>query len=75
MKLGDVIPADAILLPGKPISVDQSALTGESLPITAGPGALIMMSSAIKMGHCRAIIVATGKNTFIGYVFGTTSIV
>ena len=66
LKLGDVVPADAILLPGKPLQVDQAALTGESLPVTAPPGALIMMSSAVKMGHSKCIIVATGRHTFIG---------
>ncbi|KAK2353296.1 plasma membrane ATPase [Trifolium repens] len=34
IKLGDIIPADARLLEGDPLSVDQSALTGESLPVT-----------------------------------------
>ena len=32
LKLGDIVPADARLLPGDPVEVDQSALTGESLP-------------------------------------------
>ncbi|GAU15201.1 hypothetical protein TSUD_09390 [Trifolium subterraneum] len=36
IKLGDIIPADARLLEGDPLSVDQSALTGESLPVTKG---------------------------------------
>jgi magnesium-transporting ATPase (P-type) len=67
---GDVIPADAILLEGRPVQVDQAALTGESLPATAGPGSLVMMSSALKQGHIRAIIVDTGKNTFIGRAAG-----
>ncbi len=34
LRLGDIVPADARLLDGDPISVDQSALTGESLPAT-----------------------------------------
>ena len=36
LRFGDIIPADAILLEGDPIEVDQSALTGESLPVTRG---------------------------------------
>jgi H+-transporting ATPase len=52
------------------VQVDQAALTGESLPATAGPGSLVMMSSALKQGHIRAIIVDTGKNTFIGRAAG-----
>ena len=35
LRLGDIVPADARLLDGDPIEVDQSALTGESLPADA----------------------------------------
>ena len=35
LRLGDIVPADARLLAGDPVEVDQSALTGESLPVTA----------------------------------------
>ena len=66
MKLGDVVPADAILLEGLPVLVDQAALTGESLPATAGPGSLVFMSSALKQGHIQAVVVATGKDSFMG---------
>lgn len=38
IRLGDVIPADLKLLEGDPIKVDQSSLTGESLPVTKGEG-------------------------------------
>ena len=34
LRLGDIVPADARLLAGDPVQVDQSALTGESLPAT-----------------------------------------
>jgi len=60
------VPADAILLEGKPVQVDQAALTGESLPVTLGPGSLALMSSALKQGHINAIVVSTGPRTFIG---------
>ncbi len=38
VRLGDIVPADARLLEGDPVEVDQSALTGESLPATRSPG-------------------------------------
>lgn len=38
IKLGDIIPADAKLLFGEPLKIDQAALTGESLPVTKNPG-------------------------------------
>ena len=38
LRLGDIVPADARLLAGDPVEVDQSALTGESLPATRNPG-------------------------------------
>lgn len=37
LRIGDIIPADAQLLEGDPIELDQSALTGESLPVHAKP--------------------------------------
>ena len=66
VKLGDVVPADAVLLPGMPLTVDQSALTGESLPTTIHPGDKLKMGSAIKRGESKAVVVATGANTFFG---------
>ena len=38
MRMGDIVPADARLLDGDPVEVDQSALTGESLPAEKNPG-------------------------------------
>jgi H+-transporting ATPase len=70
VKLGDVVPADAILLPGMTIQADQSALTGESLPTTVHPGMKLMMGSAIKRGESKAIVVQTGANTFLGKAAG-----
>lgn len=64
--IGDVVPADAILLQGDPLQVDQSALTGESLPTTIHPGGKVKMGSSVKRGELKAVVCATGKNTFFG---------
>jgi H+-transporting ATPase len=66
LKLGDIVPADARLLAGDPVQVDQSALTGESLPVTAQPGAAVFSGSIIKRGETDAMVYATGANTYFG---------
>ena len=66
IRLGDVIPADAILLEGDPIQVDQSALTGESLPVTHNAGDLVYSGSVVKQGEINAVVTSTGANTFFG---------
>jgi H+-transporting ATPase len=61
MRMGDIVPADARLLAGDPVQVDQSALTGESLPVTAGqPGDAVYSGSIIKQGEIGALVYATG---------------
>ncbi|XWS48077.1 hypothetical protein CRYUN_Cryun13aG0041600 [Craigia yunnanensis] len=66
IKLGDIIPADARLLEGDPLKIDQSALTGESLPVTKGPGDSIYSGSTCKQGEIEAVVIATGVHTFFG---------
>ncbi|CAK8570093.1 unnamed protein product [Lathyrus sativus] len=66
IKLGDIIPADARLLEGDPLSVDQSALTGESLPVTKGATQEVFSGSTVKKGEIEAIVYATGVHTFFG---------
>ncbi|XP_057968653.1 ATPase 9, plasma membrane-type [Malania oleifera] len=66
IKLGDIIPADARLLEGDPLKIDQSALTGESLPVTKNPGDEIFSGSTCKQGEIEAVVIATGVHTFFG---------
>ncbi|KAI4355804.1 hypothetical protein L6164_004543 [Bauhinia variegata] len=66
IKLGDIIPADARLLEGDPLKIDQSALTGESLPVTKHPGDEVFSGSTVKQGEIEAIVIATGVHTFFG---------
>jgi H+-transporting ATPase len=64
--IGDIIPADARLLEGDPIQVDQSALTGESLPVTRKSGETVYSGSITKQGEIDALVFATGQHTFFG---------
>jgi H+-transporting ATPase len=66
LKLGDIVPADARLLDGDPLEVDQSALTGESLPVTCKPGGAVFSGSIVRKGEIDAMVYATGKNTYFG---------
>ena len=66
VRLGDIVPADARLLEGDPVEVDQSALTGESLPATRKPGDAVFSGSIIRQGEIAAMVYATGANTYFG---------
>lgn len=66
LRIGDIIPADARLLKGDPIQVDQSALTGESLPVTRRSGEAVYSGSILKRGEIDAFVYATGQNTYFG---------
>ncbi|MGA7614626.1 MAG: plasma-membrane proton-efflux P-type ATPase [Thermoanaerobaculia bacterium] len=64
--LGDIVPADARLLDGDSVEVDQSALTGESLPATRKPGEAVFSGSIIRRGEIGALVYATGSGTYFG---------
>jgi H+-transporting ATPase len=66
LRLGDIVPADARLLAGDPIQVDQSALTGESLPAERASGTAVFSGSIIRQGEIDAMIYATGARTYFG---------
>lgn len=66
IRLGDVIPADVVLTEGEYLSVDQSALTGESLPVNKKSGNEAFSGSVAKQGEMEAVVTATGAETFSG---------
>jgi len=66
LRLGDIVPADARLLQGDEVSVDQAALTGESLPATKNAGDAVFSGSIIRRGEIGALVYATGSNTYFG---------
>jgi H+-transporting ATPase len=66
LRLGDIIPADAKLLDGDPIEVDQSALTGESLPVECNTEDDVYSGSIVNQGEIEALVYATGAQTYFG---------
>ncbi|KAJ7278102.1 hypothetical protein O6H91_08G110900 [Diphasiastrum complanatum] len=66
LKGGDIISADARLLNGDQMKVDQSALTGESLPVTKTLGDEVYSGSTCKQGESEAVVIATGVHSFFG---------
>lgn len=66
LRSGDIVPADAKLLDGDPLEVDQSALTGESLPVEKKSGESIFSGSIIRQGEIEALVYGTGMNTYFG---------
>lgn len=64
--LGDVVPADARILDDGKVSVDQSALTGESLPVSRSTGDQLYSGSVLIRGQANALVYATGTNSFFG---------
>jgi H+-transporting ATPase len=82
IRLGDIVPADAKLLDvaaaasggteagsfryGDEVEVDQSALTGESLPVTRKTGDVVYSGSIIRQGEIDALVYGTGANTYFG---------
>jgi H+-transporting ATPase len=66
LRLGDIIPADVKLAEGDYLSVDQSALTGESLPVEKKAGEVAYSGSVAKQGEMVGMVTATGSNTYFG---------
>jgi len=61
-----VVPADIKLISGEFLNADESALTGESLPVEKSPGDLAYSGSVVRQGEMNGMVAATGMNTFFG---------
>jgi H+-transporting ATPase len=66
IRLGDIVPADCRLLRGKYLLLDESALTGESLPVEKEAGDPAYASSVVRQGEMDAEVSATGQATYFG---------
>ena len=66
IRLGDIVPADIKLFDGALLSLDESSLTGESLPVEKHSGDVAFSGSIIRQGEMNGLVVATGMDTFFG---------
>ncbi len=66
LKLGSIVPADVELSGGDYLSADQSALTGESLPVDKAVGDTAYSGSIAKLGEMTGVVTATGMHTYFG---------
>ncbi|KAH8101094.1 plasma-membrane proton-e [Cristinia sonorae] len=65
-KIGDIVPADCRLTEAINVSIDQAALTGESLPQSKKLGDQCFSGSTCKQGEAEGVVISTGPNTFFG---------
>ncbi len=66
IRLGVIVPADLRMVQGDYASIDQAALTGESLPVAKKIGDAAYSGSVVKQGEMEGLVIATGANTFFG---------
>jgi H+-transporting ATPase len=66
VRLGDTVPADIKLMKGDYLLLDESALTGESLPVEKHVSDIAYSGSTVRQGEMNASVVGTGITTFFG---------
>ncbi|MGW8248330.1 MAG: plasma-membrane proton-efflux P-type ATPase [Acidiferrobacterales bacterium] len=63
LRIGNIVPADVQLVQGEYLALDQSALTGESLPVDKKVNEVAYASTVVKQGEMLAVVVNTGSQT------------
>jgi H+-transporting ATPase len=63
LRIGNIVPGDVQLIAGEYLLIDQSALTGESLPVTKSASDVAYANTIVKQGEMVALVVNTGNNT------------
>jgi H+-transporting ATPase len=66
LRMGDIVPADIRLLADASLELDQSALTGESLPVTREGGGTAYAGSIVRRGEGTAEVTLIGPKSFLG---------
>jgi len=65
LRVGDFAPADLVISEGQ-VLIDQSALTGESVPVEREPGEVVYSGSVLRRGEASGTVTATGSKSFFG---------
>jgi Ca2+-transporting ATPase len=65
---GDVIPADGCLIEAHDLQVDESHMTGESLPVGKDPGSEVVGGTLVAHGHGRLVVTRTGADSGVGRI-------
>ena len=65
LRVGDVVPADVRLSEGR-VLLDQSVLTGESMPLEQAPGDMAYSGTTVNRGEATGVVAATGARTYFG---------
>ncbi len=75
VRVGETVivrPGEKIAVDGEVISgqatVDQATITGESMPVEAGPGARVFAATVARLGHLRVRTLQVGEDTTFGRV-------
>ena len=63
LRIGNIVPADVQLVEGDYLQIDESALTGESLPVSKQTGSIAYATTIVKQGEMLAVVVNTAANT------------
>ena len=70
IRLGDIVPADLKLIEGDYVNVDESSITGESLPVDKTIESICYSGSVIQGGEMKGLVLETGMNTYFGRAAG-----
>ena len=65
VRSGDFVPADLKIMDAE-VTVDQSAITGESMPLEKKKGEIIYSGSIIRKGEATSVVTSTGIHTYFG---------
>ncbi|MGC8652216.1 MAG: plasma-membrane proton-efflux P-type ATPase [Candidatus Micrarchaeia archaeon] len=67
IRIGDIVPADMRIIDESSLEIDQSVLTGESMPVKKKADDLAYSGSVVREGEATGIVVATGYDTYYGH--------